>query len=303
MNAGELRTITYEVRPDGVALITLNRPDRLNAWTVRMAAEYRWALTEADADPVARVAVVTGAGRGFCAGADFKALDGMAAGIDYRLPDTLPNSRQEQAEIQPDADARMGQHSWPLDLGIPLIAAVNGAAAGVGLVLACFADIRFAAVGAKLTTSSARLGLPAEHGLSWILPRLIGAGRAADLLLSGRIVLAEEAAEMGLVNRVYPAEELLPETLAYAAEMAAVCSPAAMATTKRQLWADTDGGLDEAVKTSERLLLEMIKQPDFIEAAAARQEHRPPKFAPVRIECAAPAEPDPRRSPSRLRYR
>jgi enoyl-CoA hydratase/carnithine racemase len=122
--------------------------------------------------------------------------------------------------------------------------------------------------------------LPAEHGLAWILPRLVGAGRAADLLLSGRIVLAEEAVELGLVNWVLPPDELLPTALAYAAEMAATCSPSALAVIKRQLWSDLTGDVGPAVAESERLLLQMIKEPDFAEGVAAQREKRPPRFTP-----------------------
>jgi enoyl-CoA hydratase/carnithine racemase len=162
----------------------------------------------------------------------------------------------------------------------PVIAAVNGAAAGVGLVLACFCDIRFAAAGAKLTTSSGRLGLPAEHGLSWVLPRLVGVGHAADLLLSSRVVLAEEAARIGLVNRVLPPEELLPFTLGYATTMAAEISPAANAAAKRQLYADLDRDVGASASESERLLDEMVKHPDYAEGVRAWMAKRPPTFGP-----------------------
>ena len=196
----ELKVVRYEVA-DRVATITLNRPDRLNAWTGRMHHEYRSAMAEADADPEVRAVVVTGAGRGFCAGADARALDGHVAKGAYDsgvVDDELPRPGYG---VRPEFDHAFAFH---FGLTVPVIAAVNGPAAGVGLVLACFADIRFAAAGAKLTTSAPRLGLPAEYGLSWVLPRLVGAGHAADLLLSSRIVLAEEAEGMGLVNRVLP---------------------------------------------------------------------------------------------------
>ena len=159
-----------------------------------------------------------------------------------------------------------------------MIAAINGPAAGVGLVLACFADLRFAADGAKLTTSAPRLGLPAEYGLSWILPRIVGTGHAADLLLSSRVVLAGEAERMGLVNRVLPPDELLPETYAYARIFAEQVSPASVREAKRQLYADLHGDVGTAVAESERLLEEMVTGPDFAEGVAALQEKRPPRF-------------------------
>ena len=171
-------------------------------------------------------------------------------------------------------------HAFAFHFGltIPVIAAINGPAAGVGLVLACFADLRFAADGAKLTTSAPRLGLPAEYGLSWILPRLVGAGHAADLLLSSRVVLAGEAERMGLVNRVLPAGELLPATYEYARIFAEEVSPAAVRQAKAQLYADLHGDVGTAVARSEALLEEMVRQPDFAEGVAAYTEKRPPRF-------------------------
>src|SRR4051812_26402580 len=195
----DLHLVRYEVG-DGVAVVTLDRPDRLNAWTARMATEFRWCLATADEDPDVRVIMVTGAGRGFCAGADTRALDAIAGSGQYRASDEVDDD---------DSASRVGtgvradfEHAFTFLLGMrkPVIAAVNGPAAGVGFVLMCFCDVRYAAAGAKLTTSFARLGLPAEHGVSWMLARLVGAGRAADLLFSARVVLAEEAERMGLVN-------------------------------------------------------------------------------------------------------
>ena len=256
--------VTYEV-DRGVALITLNRPERLNAWTGRMQHEYAWALRAADADPAVRVAVVTGAGRGFCAGADLKGLDSMAQAGEYDS-----GVREEQAPFS---------HHLPLSLSIPVIAAVNGPAAGVGFVLMCFTDLRFAATGVKLTTSFARLGLPAEHGVSWVLPRIVGTTAAADLLLSARIVMSEEAAEIGLVNKVLPIEELLPFTLDYAQKMAAELSPASLATIKRQLWTDQWRDIEEATAEAVQLMEDMVRQPDFAEGVAAFGGQRRPRFS------------------------
>ena len=156
---------------------------------------------------------------------------------------------------------------------------VNGAAAGVGLVLACFCDLRFAASGAKLTTSAPRLGLPAEYGLSWLLPRLVGIGHAADLLLSSRVVLAEEAATIGLVNRVVAPDDLLPATYAYANAMATQVSPASLRVTKRQLYTDLHRDVGSAVADSEALLAEMTSGDDYAEGVAALLAKRPPRFA------------------------
>jgi enoyl-CoA hydratase/carnithine racemase len=274
----ELKVTTYEV-DQGVALVTLNRPDRLNAWSARMETEYRWCLETADADPEVRVIVVTGAGRGFCAGADMRALDDMADAGAYP-PDVEPSAAPASTAGRADF-AHI--HTFVLGLRKPVIAAVNGPAAGVGFVLMCFADIRFAAEGAKLTTSFGRLGLPAEHGVSWVLSRLIGPGRAADLLFSSRVVLGSEAAELGLVNRALPPDELMPFTLGYARRMAAEIAPSSLAMMKRQLWGDLLGDLDTAAARSVREMLAMIAAPDFAEGVAAFQERRPPGFAPLPI--------------------
>lgn len=297
-----------EVERDGaVEIVRLNRPHRLNAWTDRMGAEYRWALERADADPDVRVIVVTGAGRGFCAGADLQALDGLADSGTYpAAPDRATPTGgvatgvdaptgAERSSPAPGTDAADTSasstgaaradfdhpHTWPLGLRKPVIAAVNGPAAGVGFVLMCFTDIRFAAAGAKLTTSFARLGLPAEHGVTWMLSRLIGPARAADLLFSSRIVLAEEAAEMGLVNRVLPPDELLPFVLDYARTMAAEVAPSSLAMMKRQIYADLLGSLDEAAGFAYREMVRMVGEADFAEGVAAFQAKRPPKFHPL----------------------
>ena len=273
----ELKVVRYEVA-DRVALVTLHRPERLNAWTARMEAEYRHVVGTADADPGVRVVVVTGAGRGFCAGADTKALDKTIEVGDYA---TAAGPEEVPLPAAPDApDALRQRHSFVLGLSVPVIAAINGAAAGVGLVVACFADIRFAAAGAKLTTSFGRLGIPAEFGISWLLPRLVGPAHAADLLFSSRVLLAEEAAEIGLVNRVLPPDELLPFTLDYARRMASEISPSSLRAMKRQLWLDAAAGRDLAASSThaEALMREMMTQPDFVEGAAALREKRPPRF-------------------------
>ena len=276
----DLKVVRYEV-DGGVALVTLDRPERLNAWTTRMAEEYRWALTTADADPAVRAVVVTGAGRGFCAGADFLALDGLAESGDYPDPDGPTAGRADPTDPAgtPFEAAVDHAHTFPLGLGVPVIAAVNGPVAGVGFVLMCFCDLRFAAAGAKITTSFARLGLPAEHGVSWVLPRMIGSARAADLLFSSRVVLAEEAAELGLVNRVLPPEELLPFALDYARRLAAETSPASLRAIKRQLWGDLLDGLDGSARTAVDLMVRMVREPDFAEGVAAFHEKRPPRFS------------------------
>src|SRR3954469_21238243 len=213
----ELKVVRYDVA-DGVALVTLDRAARMNAWTGRMHTEYRWVMAEAERDDAVRAIVVTGAGRAFCAGADTAALDGHVDRGSYDAGVDQETLARPGYGVRPEFD-----HAFAFHYGIPkpVIAAVNGAAAGVGLVLACYCDVRFAAAGAKFTTSTGRLGLPAEYGLSWVLPRLVGVGHAADLLLSSRVILADEAERIGLVNRVLPPDELMTHSLEYAHTIAA----------------------------------------------------------------------------------
>ncbi len=266
-------TVEYAV-VDRVATITLARPERLNAWTGRMHTEYRRAVADAEADPEVRVLVVTGKGRGFCAGADSAALDGHLAKGAYD-----PGIREPLAEpgygVRSEYDHAFAFH---YGLRLPVIAAINGPAAGVGLVLACYADLRFAAAGVKLTAVHGRLGLPAEYGLSWVLPRLVGLTRASDVLLSSRVVRAEEAAEMGLVNRVLPPDALLPVVYEYARVLAHEVSPASIVATKRQLYADLHGDVGSAVEVSERLLEEHVRGEDYREGVRALLEKRRPAF-------------------------
>lgn len=269
----ELKVVRYDVSGP-VAVITLDRPDRLNSWTGRMHAEYRWALDRCDRDRAIRVIVVTGAGRAFCAGADDRALASHLerGSYDAGTPDDLARPGYG---VDPRFDADFAFH---FGLHKPVIAAVNGPAAGVGLVLACYCDLRFAAAGAKLTTAHGRLGLPAEYGLSWLLPRMIGLTRAADLLLSSRIILAEEAAEIGLVNEVLPADELMGRVMDYAGQLAATVSPASLRATRHQIYRDLHGDVVSAVGHAQGLLEEMTTGPDFAEGVAAWRERRPPQF-------------------------
>jgi enoyl-CoA hydratase/carnithine racemase len=252
--------VLYEVQ-DGVAVLTLNRPDRLNAWVPEMQVRYFDLLEEAAADPSVRAIVVTGAGRGFCAGADMEVLQGTGASEDAR------------------GDSR--PQTFPTTIPKPVIAAVNGPAAGLGLVMALMCDIRFAAAGAKLTTAFARRGLIAEHGISWTLPRLVGSANALDLLFSGRVILAEEALSMGLVNAVHPAEELLDRTLEYARELATWSSPTSMAVMKKQVYEHMERGAAPALEESNRLMAESFERPDFAEGVASFVDGREPRFEGV----------------------
>ena len=273
MELSDLKVTRYDVH-DAIATITLDRPDRLNAWTGRMHAEYRALLARAADDADVRVIVVTGAGRGFCAGADSRALEGHVerGGYDAGLGEDVA---MPGYGVRPEFDA---DFAYQFGIPKPIIAAINGAAAGVGLVLACYCDLRFAARGAKLTTSHGKLGLPAEYGLSWLLPRLVGVTRAADILLSSRVVLAEEAEQLGLVNRTLDPDELLPFTYEYARQLATVVAPSSLAATKLQLYRDLHGDVATSVGDASARMAEMMQGPDFAEGVAALTEKRPPRF-------------------------
>lgn len=270
----DLKVTQYDVDEVGVATVRLHRPDRHNSWTARMHAEYRWIMKHLEDDPKVRVAVLTGSGTTFSVGADSKALSGYVGekGFDPKLP---TDAERPGYGVRPEFDEDL---VWQLGLRFPLICAVNGACAGVALALAAFSDIRFAVTGAKVTTATAKLAMPAEYGLSWILPRLIGWTHAADILLSGRIVLSDELGRMGFFNGVFSVETFADEVHAYAQQIAAL-SPEALRVTKRQLYADALGN-DPAhsVARSRELIGELMQQPDYTEGVRALIERRPPQF-------------------------
>jgi enoyl-CoA hydratase/carnithine racemase len=270
----ELKATRYEIDDDGVATVWLHRPARRNAWTGRMHTEYRWIFAQLEADPAVRVVVVTGTPPAFTVGADSQALSGhvQKGGYDPGVPADVANPGYG---VRPEWDH---DFAWHYGLRLPVIAAVNGACAGVGLVVACFCDLRFGAVGAKLTTAAPKLGLPAEYGLSWVLPRLVGVTQAADLLLSGRVVLAEDAPD-GLFNGVLSSADLLPHVYEYARSLATSVSPASIAATKRQLYVDlAHHDVGASVEDSKRRLDEMMRGADYREGVAALVEKRPPRF-------------------------
>lgn len=266
--------VLYEALENGVAVVTLNRPERMNAWGGGLAAAFYRCMDAAEADPDVRVIVLTGNGRAFCAGADMGDLD------------TISGASESTGDEDSDMSHLVGERHphFLTDMRTPIIAAINGACAGIGLTHALMCDVRFVAAGAKLTTAFARRGLIGEYGISWILPRLVGWSAALDLLLSGRTFYAEEAAELGLVKEVVAPEDLLPRALAYAQDMAAHCAPSSMAVIKRQMY---DDALRDLVATSdhaERLMHESMRRPDFIEGITAFFEKRQPNFPPLAPE-------------------
>jgi enoyl-CoA hydratase/carnithine racemase len=238
-----------------------------------MHAEYRRLLALAEADGGVRTIVVTGRGSAFCVGGDSEALAGHAERGSY--DDGLSGT-----EATPGYGVRSEfDHPFAYHFGLskPVIAAINGPAAGIGLVLACFADLRFARPGVKLTTAHGKLNLPAEYGLSWILPRLMGLTNAMDLLLTSRVVLTDEAARLGLVNRICDGD-LLDETLAFAADLAATVSARSLTETRRQVYADLHRGVGQSVEASIELLESMMTDDDYRKGVGALLERRPPEF-------------------------
>jgi long-chain acyl-CoA synthetase len=257
-------------RRDAVLVLTLNRPARLNAWSDALESRYFELLDEAQDDPEVRAIVVTGAGRGFCAGAD---MDDLSA-VD---------------DIEPILLARGRPRHFPLTVRKPLIAAINGPAAGLGLVEALYCDVRFCARDAKLTTAFARLGLIAEYGISWLLPRLIGPSAALDLLLSGRVVLGEEAHRLGLIDRLADRTTVLDDAIAYASGLAEQCSPTSMATIKAQVQADLERTFAEAALAADVEMVASFRRPDVAAGIAGYTERRSPSFPPLSPRSAAAA--------------
>ncbi len=251
MNEYATPVILSELTGDGVMLLTLNRPERHNAWTLEMELLYNELFDHAEADPAVRAVVLTGAGRSFCPGMDMSVLDGASSGRARGRPTGCRAAHP--AHVVPK----------------PLVAAVNGACAGIGFNQALMCDVRFAVPGAKFAAAFSARGLVAEDGVSWLLPRIVGYGNASDLLLSSRRVTGAEARTMGLVNRLVEPEELLPAALAYATELARSASPYAMSLIKRQLADDQSRSFTESRDTAAALLATAKRAPTTARACAA----------------------------------
>lgn len=247
---------------NGVATLTLNRPDRLNAWTPEMEERYFDLLDEVDDDPAVRVIVVTGAGRGFCAGMDAAVLSERASTNEPREPRRRPIG-------------------YPLRVRKLMIAAVNGGCAGIGLVQALCCDVRFAASTARIATSFTRRGLPPEFAAAWLLARVVGAGHTADLMLSARTISGAEAHAIGLANRAVEPEELMVTVYAYARDVVDNCSPRAIAYAKADMQADWSRTYAEAEVNAELLYDLPGHREDFAEGVASFVERRLPRFEPV----------------------
>ncbi len=270
-----------------VATITLNRPDKLNAWTALMESEVRSHMENAEQDDQVRVIVLTGAGRGFCAGADMSLLSAVAErGSDYRdLDDRDLDDRGREQVLGDGANRREGaapdfqkKYSYFPVIGKPVIAAINGPVVGLGLVITLYCDLRLASDASRFSTTFARRGLIAEYGMAWMLPRIIGIANALDLLFSARTIDAPEALRMGLVNRVFPQETFLEKTQESAQELASNVSPRSLRIIKRQVYEAMSQPFAEAFDISVREMMACFRTEDFKEGVAHFMEKRPAAF-------------------------
>jgi enoyl-CoA hydratase/carnithine racemase len=260
MKGTDSTTVLFEIDDAGVLTLTLHRPERHNAWNRELELTLHDLLGQAAESEDVRAVVLTGSGRSFSPGLDFDELDRVSQ----------PTGRYEQEGRRP--------LQLPCVVPKPIVCAINGSCAGLGLVTALACDIRFAAEDAKITTAFARRGLPAEEAVSWMLPRIVGHAVALDLLLSGRVVLGAEAAALGLVHRALPRDELLPAAREYARDLAVHCSPLAMATAKRQVYLDWERSLADSRREATRLVGVLKRAGDFREGVRSYVEHRPAVF-------------------------
>lgn len=259
-------TVLHSLDDGGVLTLTLHRPERHNAWTWELESTLHDLLLQAAASTEVRAIVLTGASRSFCPGLDAIELEKVS-----QADGVLPQDGRRKIIL-------------PALIPKPVVCAINGACAGLGLITALACDVRFAAEGAKITTSFPRRGLPSEEAVSWLLPRIVGHAGALDLLLSGRVVLGSEAATLGLVTRAVAADDLLGVALDYARDLAANCSPLAMATAKRQVYLDWDRGVEESRRHARRLIGELKdRSGDFREGVASYVERRAPAFEALSV--------------------
>jgi enoyl-CoA hydratase/carnithine racemase len=276
-SSGGYTEILYAV-DDPIATITLNRPERLNAWTDRMGAEVKHAVARAESDSSVAIIVLTGAGRGFCAGADLQRLEALSAGKGARDDVSELDAHPGDPEMSKDFH---GTYTYLLAVRKPVIAAINGPCAGMAVPISLACDLRFASEEAVFTTAFSRRGLVAEWGIGWLLPRLVGPANALDLLFSARKIDAAEALRIGLVNRVLPGDELLAFVGEYARDVAANCSPTSLRIMKRQVYEGLQERLGESHGKAVTEMLASFGRPDFAEGVASFLERRPPKFERV----------------------
>lgn len=264
--------IIYD-KQDRVATVTMNRPAKLNAWTPKMGAEMREAILDAERDPSIGAIIVTGAGRAYCAGADMGGLDEVARGRGSARP---AKTRYAGPKAE-RADYRTA-YSWPLALNTPVIGAINGACVGLGFTTCLYHDIRIASENARMGLIFTQRGLAIEHGSSWMLPRIIGLSRAIELAITGRLLAAREALEIGLVSRVVPPENLLATAREIASGIAEKCSPLGVAQVKKLIYRHLFTDLAAAVRDDDNAMDMMTHSEDFKEGVRAFIEKRPPRF-------------------------
>jgi len=277
----DYEAILYDVE-EPIATIQFNRPAQLNAFTNRMGDELKHAIEAAEQDERVVAIVITGAGRGFCAGADLKGLQGLSGG-DTSAMGSASADLAAADPGDPTMQGFRGPYAYMMSVRKPIIAAINGPAAGLGFAIALFADMRFASDKAVFTTAFSQRGLIAEWGIGWNLPRLVGPAHALDLLLSARKIDAAEAGRIGLVNQVLPHDELMPFVNDYARQLAEMASPASMAVMKRQVWENMETDLDPALRESIELMQQSFDRPDFKEGVQSFLEKRPPKFPRIKV--------------------
>ncbi len=264
--------IKYEVAK-GVATIILNRPDRLNAWTGQMHFEVKQAMRDASDNEEVRVILLTGEGRGFCAGADMDALSSIQSNA------AESTARHEDLPFDANAPEHFKKtYSYFPSVPKPIIAAINGPCAGLGFVISLYCDVRFAAHSAVFTTAFSKRGLIAEHGISWLLPRLVGAGRAFDLLFSARKVRAAEAYNIGLVEQVFEDKDFRSEAIKYAQELATNVSPRSLREMKREVWAALFQDLGQAIESANEDMRKSFASEDFKEGVSHFVERRQAAF-------------------------
>ena len=260
-------------KEDGVAVVTLNRPDKLYSVTAEIRAGLRERMDDACKDDEVKVIVLTGAGRGFCAGAD---MDGLADTSQGKSREEI--SPEERDYAKNNVEGVDGGFSYFTSLPKPVIAAINGPAAGVGFIMALYCDIRFAKESAIFTSAFSKRGLIAEWGVGWILPRLVGIARANDVLFSARRISANEATEMGIVNKTFKDEEFENEVMTYAKELAKSVSPRSIRIMKEQIYNAQKETIEENLKSSMTAMLESFDSEDFKEGVSHYIEKREPKF-------------------------
>jgi len=271
----DYQDILYAVE-NHIATITMHRPDRMNAMTNRMNGEIRQAVMTASDDSDVRAIIITGAGRGFCAGADVARLSATASGaegegVDLPVHGAIPGG----LDLPDGFDAK---YAYLATCPKPLIAAINGPAIGVGLVIAIYCDIRFASDTVKFSTAFAKRGLVPEYGMAWLLPKIIGPSKTMDLIYTSRMLLAAEAKDIGLVDYLAPSQDLMNKVYDFARTIVTDVSPRSTRVAKQLVYRGLSQEIDSAVGEAIAATEAALKSDDFKEGIAAWQEKRPPAF-------------------------